>query len=1016
MSDTSDHPERSVTEGGTGTHQRATLGEHVGAFLDFVLACEPLEWLSPITMGALAVGVRLYYAHLRLDGFDDRIMGMAVQHLVDVPGRTKLMLECVAILAGAVVGVFALAWGIARRLSPRTSRRLRRALRPAHVLLALALLPPLALPWGMEVVRASRLALNAAAVAALLALVRAFPRLGGVPRLRPSALIALTLAAWSSAYAFVVEFQHRPNLSNALLLYGWLATLLAVTLVPRLASWQQSVSSGAETSRRLRCGALPLLAMPFAGFVAQEAGYAVVLRGGASVSFGVLHLSVLVALAALGVAFTILPARRHWRVGRWHLPLAVAALGFVDSWTPAGTSIHYDLFHYGETALPAHQLFRFGSLPYVDVLPTHGLVMSYLGGALHFLLDGFVSGDSVLLGWPILAAVGCAALFAYARRVSGSALLAGLVVAMLPTAGDRDLATGYHAGFLVLLALGDAVSNGRRRRFHALGVALLAAMLYRIDLGVSMLVVSGGILAAYLLWRGRESLRRALGDAILPAVLPTTVAILALSSFAFLFRPDGLQTVGVVGQYLSLTFQGLSTGNVPFFNPSIPRSVSHVTHFLLMGTSVVAGLALGLSALRQRRLGADWSRRDVLLVSAICFNVLVYSRAFGRHTEAEIGVGGYVGAYTMVLLLLVAHRLLGARRPAFTGTVASLMLLQILLLPGNASLVSRALAARPFLAEERPRVMGPFSPRYPQSEGLNARLATIRAFADKWLNPRETFFDLSNEPLLYVALDRRFPGYVVPMLYTVSERTQRQLLVRMARARVGFAILRDSKWWRALDGIDDGVRSYRVHESLLERFPVAVPVATYTVLLDARMASQPGVPAPLSPAQRVEFFELGAIPWLWANRDPLLTLEKSSVASDLMPALRRALGAPAPDSVSISGRGRSRVAIGSLETAPGQYLHLRVRSSSDGAPFASRSDRALPNGEGGSLTIRYYKSSDEPPSGFTFDLRAGEANYLIRPGGQQAWLGDPRPVVLFEIDNRSASPVDVLQFDVRRGE
>jgi hypothetical protein len=1100
-------------------------------FLDFILSREPIEWSIPFALAGTAIRWRLTGASLRLDDFADRTIGIAVVRELDVAKRVGLLFQALGLLVGIVGLTLAAAWMISRaagRRWPSALRRLRPALRPAHALAGLSVASLLFLPAEASPMKWMAASLTTVALACLLAVLRVFPRLS-VPRGRtPLALnLCLCVAAWALAYSLVVEYAHRPALSPTLLATG--AGLTAAALL--------SIRHLPFRSRWLTLATLPLVTMPWAGFLAQELGYAILLRSGGTPTFRSLVGWILSILASTSIAVALQsrtnrrcpwPAARIW--SRGVLPLALAGIAVVAVWLPAGSNHPLDLFHDGEAALPAHQLVRFGALPYLDILPSHGIVVSYLGGVLQWMLDGFVAGDAHFgIGAPLLHAASIVSTYFLVRRVMSSSLFAAFAVLLLPL---PFLGSTYSCAFLGLLALGSAVVRGTRGAFARLGLVLLAALLFRVDSGLMLIAVAAVILVAAGMARRGTSRWTNLVEVLGPAAAPLAVALAGLAGALLVLRPDGGDTLGVIREFLSLNFQSMSQGIPEIFSAAVPRPVSHTALFLLPAISVLLAAWIAVRQIRSLLDGQGWRGRDVVLIALAGYNLLILTRALGRHTEHETAsVGGFTSAYSALLLVLLAARLLEGRRTAFAAVIAAVVLLQPLSSLSASSLLRDALTASARPVIDRPSRMSALSPRFAQPS-WDASFTALNQFASAQLPGEATFVDLSHEPMLYVALDRRFPGFLIPVLWTDSERTQRHFLGRASRTVARLVVRSNRDWWQGVDGVSESIRSYRLHEFANDRFPVARSVGPFTVqtaeeagekdpklravslprpaaahhslslalvqegLLLTATGDDPWVeiaipPIALATAERVamdlvlaaeragaakvyfalaganfsealstsfqidsragpvryrvtsppltagatidrvrldppngqkvrlralfagavgpvprlgsselaEFTEVGKLPWLWANRDPMGALWRQGVEQDLMPVLRAKAGVPAGSPVVIAAHSILPLEQGRWPVKSAAYLHVMAK-----APAA------------GSLSIRYGKDEEVRESGFGFELLDGAHDYLVRVSGQWAWFGDRRPVRAVYIENRSEAPVEISALDVRTGD
>lgn len=1081
-----------------------------GRFVDFIAGLSLPEWAIPAALAAFAVRWRLMSADLRLEEMPGRTIGLAVLRGVDVVARTRLLFEAaVLVLLTAAVALLA-AWGLRAGLTRGGARPLaglRRALAPAHALGAVAL----ATVVSEDAHRALAL-LCAAAVALVIGVATSVPGRGGARAGGPPSVpvaLSVAIAAWALAHA-VAGFVGRRSVPPA----AHVATALAVSLLVALApSAARAVWRRDEWRVRVAAATLPLVLLPLTPCVAQEVAYSIFLRGGPSLSFRAVSL---VVAAGLVIAAVILALRSPRgaaspgrQVARRHVPIALTVLAIVRTWAPAGGLRPLDLFHEGEAALPAHQLVEFGAIPYVDVFPTHGLVVSYVGGLLDWLLTGSVSGDGRLVFTePLLVAIGTVATYALVRRASGSTLLGAFAAAVLP-AWPESYVLVYGVAFFGLIAVSEAAAGAAGASFLRAGLWLLAVTLFRLDAGImlgSVVLVVAGARAVRV---GRErGARPAFREILLPAFGPVAAALAVAAGAVLATRPDARDALGAAREFLSLRFQALSMGIPAVTSPAVPRADSRFVFLLLPAASLLAATVL---AVRQLLAGSRWDARDVLVVALFGYNTLLLTRALGRHTEAEAAsLAGFTSSFTIVLLLLLALRL-GRPGPWLRTTAIGAVLLVVALVPlPGGSLLAHAAARVPLPAAERPARMSSFSPRFGQG-AADAAIRALQQFVAERLRPGDRILDLSHEPLLYVALEREFPGYVVPILYAASERAQQQLVGSLG-PELRLVVLRDANYWRDVDGVPDALRSYRVYEYVHRRFPWAVRVGPYTVLLAERpellpapavrvpldaLGEQPAnhltveqdgsamrltarggdphveipvppmpltagdqlavelelatrasgpfqvffgargepfaeafsrtfeasgagirrlesppaardvvvdrlrfdlpeggdarlerlsvrassAPVPIGVEERVELFEAGLIPWLWARGDSRARVEaKGAVAS-------RPVSAGVP--LTIEPRGTIPLPVGALEPTPDEQVRITIRAEAPGA-----------------LVVRYGRG-ESAPAGMAFELVPGLHEYVLRLGAQASWSADPTPVTRLELESRSDARLSV---------
>ena len=115
------------------------------------------------------------------------------------------------------------------------------------------------------------------------------------------------------------------------------------------------------------------------------------------------------------------------------LALAVFASYTLPKGTISGTPL--EMFHYGELSEPLHQLLNFGTLPYFDTLPIHGICDYFQAAIWYGLFDGTYATfePAMIIGCVVLAVISAAVCY-YAVENKLAALLCVLLFSLL---GDK---------------------------------------------------------------------------------------------------------------------------------------------------------------------------------------------------------------------------------------------------------------------------------------------------------------------------------------------------------------------------------------------------------------------------------------------------------------------------------------------------------------------------------------------------------------------------------------------------
>lgn len=138
------------------------------------------------------------------------------------------------------------------------------------------------------------------------------------------------------------------------------------------------------------------------------------------------------------------------------LSLAVFASYTLPSGTISGTPL--EMYHYGELSGPLHQLLSFGTIPYIDTMPIHGVCDYFQAGIWYLLFDGTYAAfePAMVIGCVIIAVITAAVCY---RHVDNK--LAGLLCVLLFSLfGDKY----YYVRWAFALPFILIVFSGRVRK------------------------------------------------------------------------------------------------------------------------------------------------------------------------------------------------------------------------------------------------------------------------------------------------------------------------------------------------------------------------------------------------------------------------------------------------------------------------------------------------------------------------------------------------------------------------
>ncbi len=817
---------------------------------------KPLEWSFPAGISAYLLWLLWYRTPFELHRFTDRTIGTAVLQAYDVRARSVFVFEGLGITA-IVCGLWLFAlWAFVRYLKRMwrvdLGGRLRQHLRPAHYLalfsIAAMVFQVPAPDWRPASSIGLALAFYFLAAALWITACRALP----------STIHAIGLACFSTSLG-TFRLLHRSPYSPQFVFTTFAAIILFWSVDQVL---RKMVRVTRHDRARLRSWLMvamtPLLLLPAAPEIGQEAAYFFLLRFGTAPTFEFVNWMVATVLAVATVIILVAGVSLRpgflrpsaWLFSRISIPLSLTALVVVWTMPRAGTAVNPDVHHWGEALMPLDQLLKFRSLPYVDLMPTHGLAEN-LGPLLHRVIYGIYSIDEFALGAMIATLIGYLSAYFFLRRIFASPALAALGPLMLPTVMEPSMgyaAPYYTVGLVVILFICRALRLWTTKAFFAAGVVVLVATLLRLDVGVGTALIGTALIAGYALcfWRDLR-VRRALGF----------FAVLGGVGFVYLvalwIRTGGFARLAALRVFSSLDFQALYSAPPQFLNPLVSRYASNLFNALAFPASMVAVLMAIVAAgrlavlMRARGLPQNPAREDTrffwrasIVIAVGAYNLLVFNRGLQRFNESLAG-GGFLTQYEIgfsFLVIILAAWMFGVRR----GGLAMLWVIAALLTISG--IPSKAMFAK-FPVDLLITLERPDSPKPIRMNEFSARLYLVPELLSVWRNlrdytPGQTFVELSNEPLFHVAFNRRFPAFNIITFTATGEAMQQAYLSGWKPEVVPVVLVRGGEGWlNDIDNVPDPVRNYRLYEQLYKSYQRDTQIGPYVMYRFRR----PGPPA-----------------------------------------------------------------------------------------------------------------------------------------------------------------------------
>jgi hypothetical protein len=698
----------------------------------------------------------------------------------------------------------------------------------------------------------------------------------------------------------------------------WMAALGVSSLLGRLYTkhtFNQIFQAVALSA--LPLALLPLQSMSWAGYWQNNAIAGGFRLGAVPMILGMVSgaaMPVILVLALLKLTHRPVETQPAWEE-LFRALMLIAAIPLIlisAAYVPAGTALGknllagpLDFLREGET-LASAQAVLMGRLPFKEILFRHGFLSDAVTGlAALGWFGNTAEGLRLLTAWLIpLGVLGIYYLGIFCLPwmwvlVLMVALLSGKLGMVAET---RFLFT--YAGFIFTF-----LYLQRERWVFLIGSGVVTVLAVIASFTAGIMAVAGHVvlLAAYALFGPAVSKRRWLGIVVYAAAL-----LLGMLPW-WLY----LGMSGSLGDYFA-NFSWVVSHYQPVFGAALPAwganpALATVLLFALPPVLMILGawtVAVAIPKTKER--GLPW---NVLLLTVLIF--LLWMRFIQRgHLEflqEALPVCALLGAYFVFRWSLQSSWV----RNAALGGIVLWAFIPSALSPALPELAGN-FGTKNLVATEglvKSKLPGLGNTYIPAEQAKS--LEELAGFLDGQVGTTETFYDFSNQPLLYFLVQRR---PVVPALLTASLATFQQQLdavQNIADARVKTVV------WGAgvenqIGSIPSELRQYAVSEYLLSQF-VPMAVKGGSVLLGPRAETLSPDTAAAAALQRP--LQLGQLAYFW-GRQSKYGISQGAGAGTVSPA--DGVKSVEPVGVTVTGQGEQVI----VAPARGE-MTLRLASKPD---------------------------------------------------------------------------------------
>lgn len=650
-------------------------------------------------------------------------------------------------------------------------------------------------------------------------------------------------------------------------------------------------------------------------------------------------------------------------------PLIIATFTLYQNHRQFIESQVFDLFHDGENLITVQQLFSFGKIPFIDLLPTHGLSESFSQIA-YALVNGYRPIEPWLWSW--LTIIFSSLLLYFLLKKITTPVLAFLFVLFLPLS-LLGLRGGYHViVFLPALLISRLLSPAQENRKGIFfGLILIFIFLWRLDFGLAVLLSFLTIILLLWLRRVGEG-KRQTGISFFRLMRSFFLTLFIFSLiFLAITLMKGQSVAGLFTQiWQFLQYQAPIQSYANLYREYSPLIV--LQYVIVPLISIFYLLFFAYKVVIEKE---EFDAKKMMLIFVATFSLIMSLRSTQRHSLVS-SFRPYLDIFLLILLPFAISKKSIYEKSIY---LALLMVVISLLWPFPQS--------DALLANQEPFQLQFWHDHESRLQVDNRQYRELVRFMDQNLDVNQTFFDFSNATFLYIVSDREFIPYVIPNLYHSSELIQTKVLEAFKEQKdqglAPYVIFKQGSPMDQVDEVPNEMRSYRVAEFIYQNYYPYRQVGKFEIWRSNELKKDQSEDKEFS--SYAQTFDLRKLPYIWGSYDPLQAGEKTEIQQSLI------------DKPLIIEKGRSvKITFtGEVNKMTGNYLQLRIKASKEAE-----------------VKLSYDEGNEPSVISFTVLPADRFEDYLIRISTQWDWVS--KKITSLRIEPET--DIEIEELNIRKGD
>ena len=543
-------------------------------------------------------------------------------------------------------------------------------------------------------------------------------------------------------------------------------------------------------------------------------------------SLALIVIGCLLVLSIIGFVIFIRRVKLCRRPSRiikyWYFPAFLASMYLFKAYEHVVIFAEpFDLNHQAEPLVPIQQFFSFGSLPFVDILPTHG-ISDIFSSMLYSLVNGYRGLEILLWEW-LVGLIAFLLMYGLLARLI-TPLFSLCAMLLLPI---ETLFHSYYAMFLLpCLLLSWVMKHPTVFRYFLLWISVLWVFVWRSDFGVaaigSCLFIMPGVYVYHKTYHPRWSWTKGV---ILPILTLCGVFGMAVIAYGVIIHLRGRSVIDVFAQFQHFGKDMIRTHSYALLFTRLAPFVC----WQYIGVPLVSMSYMICFAVRVCTKNIRLSCVHVILTNLAAFSLIMSVRSVHRHSLME-GYNPYLAAF---LLCMLPWFFISIKRRYAELFFLSMFILYFFAFSVRVPIGPDALITR----YARQDALFAFRQWRNKPERVivtdQSQYAGLMKFFNATMTKEQTFLDFASAPMLYVLTGRQCPAYYHQIIAYTTDSVQQYLLKLLTpfrqTGRLPFVIFKQNSWWDGIDGVPQEIRSYRMTEFIYRYYQPFAMVNNYEI-------------------------------------------------------------------------------------------------------------------------------------------------------------------------------------------